>query len=233
VNTLLIGSHNKTKFFLDFLQNDFENFLLIDPTGEVAKAAANCLPASLTQQALYLDPSDMAHVVGINVVEGVLKDNQQLLTEQICAYFFTMFPAGENTLARTNAAPILAASLRLLLETPGSTLLNLLDILKDNTLQQSSDPIVRDTLADITTKDYATAVAFLRSNFRTLLMSPTVRNILGQKKSTLGEASIIIANLDRAKLGDTTAKLLGGLLIARSSGPVYITDYGYFASLCP
>jgi hypothetical protein len=36
--------------------------------------------------------------------------------------------------------------------------------------------------------------------------------------------------LDRAKLGDLTARLLGGLLIARSAGHVYVNDVGFFAS---
>jgi hypothetical protein len=76
------------------------------------------------------------------------------------------------------------------------------------------------------------AFATLVSKIGTLLMSPTIRNIVGQPHSTfsLTQGKVVIANLDRAKLGDYTAKLLGALLIARSSGQVYINDIGFFAS---
>ena len=56
---------------------------------------------------------------------------------------------------------------------------------------------------------------------------------MANEETTFEKASIIIANLDRAKLGDTTAKLLGGLLIARSTGNVVIADYGFFGAPLP
>src|SRR5437016_3213449 len=118
MNRLVIGSPNKTNFILEFLQNDFENGVtLVDPTGELAVAAANIVPTKLTQRALYLDPSDMGHPVGLNVLENTSPDNRQPLTEQICAYFEAMWPNGWG--AQSNY--ILANCLRILLDTPGST----------------------------------------------------------------------------------------------------------------
>jgi len=145
----------------------------------------------------------MAHVVGINVVEGVLKDNQQLLTEQICAYSYHV-PGWRKHLSPHKRSAILAASLRLLLETPGSTLLNLLDILKDNTLQQSSDPIVPRHPRRHHHQRLRDPVASSDQTFA-LSSCPHGAKHSGPEEITLGEASIIIANLDRAKLGDTTA----------------------------
>lgn len=206
---------------------------VIDPTGDFARAAANIVPIGLTQRVLYFDPSDMAHPAGLNVLENVPKDARQPLTETICSYFEAMWPNGWG--AQSNY--ILANCLRVLLDTPRSTLLGVLKLLTNKTyrtecLRNCNDPVVKENWRVIGAwdkKQELAAIAPLQNKIGTLLMSPTTRNIVGQEKSTLKGADIIIANLDRAKIGDLTAHLLGGLLIARSSGQVYINDFPFFA----
>jgi hypothetical protein len=62
MNRLLIGAADKTNLLLHFLEEDFsDGVTVIDPTGDVAKAAANQLPIDLTEQAVYFDPADMAY----------------------------------------------------------------------------------------------------------------------------------------------------------------------------
>ena len=237
MNQLLVGSPDKTDFLLQLIAEDFSRGLvLIDPTGELARAAANILPVECTQRALYLDPSDMAHPVGLNVLENVTPDHRQILTENICSYFEAMWPNGWG--AQSNY--ILANCLRLLLDTPGETILGILKLLTHKTyrtecLLNCTDPVVRTNWGIINgwdTKQEQAAIAPLLNKIGTLLMSPTIRNIVGQKNSTffLTRNNIIIADLNRAKIGDLTARLLGGLLISRSSGHVYINDLAFFSS---
>jgi hypothetical protein len=96
------------------------------------------------------------------------------------------------------------------------------------------DPVVLKNWDAISSdKQYQSAIALLLTKIGSLLMSPMIRNIVGQNISTLRKATIIIANLDRAKIGDLTARLLGGLLIARSSGQVVINDYPFFRCEVP
>jgi hypothetical protein len=233
MNRLFIGSPDKTNFILQSL--DFtRGVTLIDPTGALAPAAANIVPIGRTQRTLYLDPSDMAHPVGLNVLEGVAPDDRQPLTEQLCSYFEAMWPSGWG--AQSNF--ILANCLRVLLDTQGATLLGVLKLLTDRSYRDTciancTDPVVLANWRVINrwdTKQSQAAIAPLQNKIGTLLMSPTIRNIVGQKRSTLTGADIIIANLDRAKLGSLTARLLGGLLIARCGGDIYINDFGFFAS---
>jgi hypothetical protein len=237
MNRLFVGWPDKTDFILQSLAADFpRGFLLVDPAGGVAPGAANILPVQYTQQALYLDPSDIGHPVGFNAVENIPRDQRQPLTEGICSYFEAMWPNGWG--AQSNY--ILANCLRILLDTEGSTLLGVLKLLSDpayraQCLLNCTDPVVRENWRIITawdSKQQQTAMAPLLNKIGTLLMSPTIRNIVGQKHSTfsLARNKILIANLDRAKLGDLTARLLGGLLIARSTGQVYVNDVGFFAS---
>lgn len=237
MNRLFIGSPDKTNFLLQCIAEDFSRgFTLIDPTGHLARASANALPVKCTQRALYLDPSDMDHPVGLNVLENVPPDQRQILTENICSYFEAMWPNGWG--AQSNY--ILANCLRLLLDTPGETILGILKLLthkshRHECLLNCTDPVVRSNWEIINgwdTRQEQAAIAPLLNKIGTLLMSPTIRNIVGQKHSTfsLTRNNIIIADLDRAKIGDLTARLLGGLLISRSSGHVYINDLAFFAS---
>ena len=178
----------------------------------------------------------MAHPPGFNVLEGVPPDKHHKLVEDLCAYFEGMWPSGWG--AQSNY--IFANCLRVLLATEGSTLLGVLKLLIDkryrmDCLRNCTDPVVLANWAvinDWDNKQGQTAFAPLLNKIGTLLMSPTIRNIVGQQTSTfsLTRRQIIIADLDRSKLGDLTTRLLAGLLVARSSGQVYINDLGFFAS---
>jgi hypothetical protein len=235
MNRLIIGSADKTDLLLQLLQNETA-VTLIDPTGELAMAAADQLPARLTQRALYFDPADMARPIGLNVLQNVPADDRHRLTEQLCAYFEAMWPNGWG--AQSNY--LLANCLRLLLDND-ETLLGVLKLLTEPSfaakcLLQCSDPVVLKNWQVINSwdkKQRQAALAPLQNKIGTLLMSPVIRNIVGQPRTTFKRARIILANLDRATLGDTTARLLGGLLIARSSGSVVINDYGFFAAPLP
>jgi hypothetical protein len=95
MNKLFIGSPDKTNFILQFLAEDFASgLILIDPTGDFARAAANIIPVADTERAFYFDPSDIGHPAGFNVLEGVPRDNHYKLVEDLCAYFEGMWPNG-------------------------------------------------------------------------------------------------------------------------------------------
>jgi hypothetical protein len=240
MNRLLIGSADKTNYLLELLRNETA-VLVIDPRGDLARAAANQLPARLTQRALYFDPADIAHPVGLNVLQNVPPPDRQLLTEQLCAWYDAMFPEGEATLSKRHARFLFANCIRLLLDN-NETMLGILKLLTENSFRQKclsaitddakADPAVLKNWQVLKGKQYESAFALLHSQLGTLFMAPMVRNIIGQPKTTL-KADIVIANLDRGKLGDTTARLLGGLLLVHSQGPVVVNDYGFFATPVP
>jgi hypothetical protein len=236
MNRLLIGSADKTNLLLQILQSE-TSVTVIDPTGDLAKAAANQLPPTLTQRALYFDPADMARPIGLNVLEKVPADDRHRVTEQLCSYFEAMWPNGWG--AQSNY--ILANCLRLLLDC-NETLLGAIKLLTDpafseQLLRRCKDPVVRANWEVINSWDHKqrqAALAPLQNKLGTLLMSPMIRNIVGQQRTLFSDkTTVIIANLDRAKLGDITARLLGGLLITRSTGHVVVNDYGFFSAPLP
>lgn len=235
MNRIIIGAPDKSALLLQMMQEDFDTgFTLIDPTGRLAEAAADRAPV---QRTFYLDPSDVGHPPGLNVLDGVLEDDRHKVAEDICAFFEVMSRGSWGP--RSNH--ILLNCLRLLLDTPGSTFLGIPKLLTDSAyrtkcLGHCLDPVVLNfwtkELEDWDDRFRKEAIAPLQNKLGALLTSPPIRNIVGQQHSTfsLEGGHVVIANLDRAKVGDQTAFLLGSLLISRSRGPVYINDLGFFAS---
>jgi hypothetical protein len=228
MNSLLIGPQNKTDLLLQLPMP--ETFTLIDTAGETAVAFANRATISKT---LYFDPSDTNYPVGLNVFDGII-DHQQF-TEQLTDYLFHLFPAGTNTLTRENAQFLLENCIRVLLCNPPQTLLSVLKLLSDTNFREDclshcKDPVVMSNWGAIHAleKKMQDGLFFsLTTKLGKLLNDPVLRNIVGQPYNTFGDV-IIIANLDRSKICNMRAKFLGGLLIARSTGHVVITDYGFF-----
>jgi len=236
MNRVLIGSADKTNLLLQMLEHDYaRGVTIIDPTGDLARAAGNRIPACLVKHAVYFDPSNTRNVVGINALANVPNHLHQPFTELLCGLFDALFPEGSNTLARINSTHVFANCLRLLLERQDETLLGVQRLLADRDYLQDciddcSDPGVRTNWHNINAKakDYAGAFAFLEAKIGMFAMSPMIRNVLTHQTLTPTD-TILIANLDRAKLGDMTARLLGGLLMMRSSGPLYVHNFGFFA----
>ena len=116
-------------------------------------------------------------------------------------------------------------SLRLLLDTPGSTLLGLQKLLVDadyrrHLLRSSHDPAVHNffeqELAELSDRDAAATVASVQNKIGMLLSGP-LRNILGSPRPTINvrramdEGQVIILNLAKGKIGEGPTHLLGAL----------------------
>ncbi len=104
MNRLIIGSPDKSALLLQMMAEDFaDGFTLIDPTGALAEALADRTPVKLTEQVCYLEPADIAHPFGFNVLDGVLEDDRHKVAKDICAFFDVIFPEGPTTLARARS----------------------------------------------------------------------------------------------------------------------------------
>ena len=112
MNRLVIGFSDKIPYLLSTLEGS--SCTIIDPDGGFAEAAANTIA---DDKALYFDPSDAEHPVGLNILE--------LPPEDICNLFEAWWPNGWG--AQSNW--ILANCLSVVPKT--DTLLGVLKILKD------------------------------------------------------------------------------------------------------
>ena len=209
-------------------------FLLIDTRGTLAEEVADRAPVERT---CYLDTADTARPFGLSVLDGVLKDDRHRVAKDVCAFFDVIFPEGPTTLSRARSNYLLLNSLLLLMEGFAPNILSIPKLLSDSDyrtkcLRHCTDPVVRNFWEAEFPEWEDDDILPLRSKLGELFASSLIRNIIGQTRSTfsLSSGRITIANLDRSKLGDATAFLLGSLLLSRSQGATYISDLAFFAS---
>ncbi len=216
----------KTTLIQVMIQSDLargRGFALIDPMGDLAEQVADSIPASRENDVIYIDPSDATHCLGFNPLHDVAVDSRPLVAAQIVASFSAIW---KLSLADTpRLLYVLYNSLRLLLDTPGSTLLGLQKLLVDadyrrHLLRSCRDPAVRNffqqELAELSDRDAAATVASVQNKIGMLLSGP-LRNILGAPRPTIDvrrvmdEGYALILNLSKGKIGEGPTHLLGAL----------------------
>ena len=203
--------------------NAGRGFALLDPHGDLATALIDAVPRERTNDVLYFNPADLDFPVGFNPLDGVLTDNRPLVAANLVSSFKHIW--AESWGPRLEY--ILLNAIRLLLDSPGSTLLGLSRLLTDEPyrnqlLTSCHDPLV---LAFWTRELPAWGDAFaaealspVQNKIGALLSPPVLRNIIGQSKSTIDLACImnnrrvLIANLSKATLGESPAHLIGAFL---------------------
>jgi len=216
----------KSTLLFNLMNADAESgrgFALLDPHGDLAVAIADSLPPE-RNDVIYIDPADLAFAAGFNPLHAVAPDQRALVTAHIVAAFRHIW--GNSWGPRLEY--ILTEALRLLLDTPGTTLLGLPRLLVDDgyrerLLKQARDSLVRtfwqSEFANYPERLKAEAVAPLQNKIGTLLSAPAIRNMLGQPRSTLNLSRImdrgqmLIVNLAKGRLGEAPAHLLGALLV--------------------
>ena len=218
----------KSTLLFNLMLSDLERghgFALLDPHGDLATMIADAVPAWRTNQVIYLDPSDLQHPVGFNPLHDVPADQRPLVAAHIVAAFMHVW--GGSLADWPRLTYFLTNGLRLLLDAPGSTLLGLPRLLVDEPyrkrlLSHTRDPVVRAfwtiEFANLPDRDAAQAVMPIQNKIGTLLSPPTLRNMLGQTRSTIDvrrimdNGQVLIVNLAKGKLGETPTHLLGAFL---------------------
>jgi hypothetical protein len=227
-------------------------FCYLDKHGDSAKRIADSSPQPL----LYWRPTDLSYVVGLNPLHNVPPDERWRVTANVVSVFADIWDLGEHTPRLTY---YLRAAIRLLLDTHGTTLLDIRRVLSDPRYRTSlcrkcRDPETRMTWREFDAKSEtqkAQEIGSLQNKVAALADALPLRLILGQNTSTIHIRGIIDSGLpmvcDLSGLGDEPARLLGALIVsqfgqaaesradvgeeARRDYTLYIDEFQNFASL--
>lgn len=197
----------------------------IDVHGDSARELLDFIPRSRIRDVVYLDPTDVARPIGLNPLFGVDEEKRHVVASNIVGAFKGIW--------RESWGPrmeyVLNNAISTLLEVRGSTLLGVLRLFTDanyrrRIVSQLDDPMLRgfwtDEFERWDTRLRHEIVAPIQNKLGALLMTPMMRNILGQVKRKvsfrhmLDESRIFIANLNKGALGEDKANLLGSLIVA-------------------
>lgn len=217
----------KSTLLLNLVEQDLANgegVALLDPHGDLAEAVLTRVPRARTNDLVYLNPADLAFPIGFNPLSQVRDDLKAIVADGIVSAFRHVW--ADSWGHRLDY--ILTNAVRALLDVPGATLLMLPRLLVDDGFrarivgQHVADPIVHsfwvNEYAGYSPSFRTEAIAPIQNKIGKILIAPSLRNMLAQPRSTItlrrlmDESAIVVCNLSKGSLGESTAHLLGALL---------------------
>jgi len=199
---------------------------LIDPHGDLAEELLDHIPPDRAEQTVYFHPGDAEFPIGLNLFTQTDDDERHLVASGIVAALKNIWhdswgPRMEYILHNAVAA---------LAHCPNTSLLGVNRMLTDEAyrrwvVRQVRDPFLQDFwLTEFESYDERfkrEAIAPIQNKVGQLLLSPVIRNIVGQVKSkvsipfVMNQGRIFIANLAKGQIGHDKANLLGSLLVTQ------------------
>ena len=199
---------------------------VIDPHGDLADAVLNFIPTNRINDVILIDPSDTEYAVAFNMLENVDPALRSIVCSGLVGIFKKIYadswgPRLEHILRNT----ILA-----LLEYPGTSMLGITRILHDKdyrrkVVKKIEDPVVKsfwvDEFEKMQDKIRIEAISPIQNKVGQFLSSSTIRNIVGQAKSTIDlrfamdKGKIVIVNLSKGKIGEDNSALLGSMFVTK------------------
>jgi hypothetical protein len=199
---------------------------VVDPHGELIDHILNYIPPERVQDVIYFNPADSDFPVGFNLLENVNPEMKNVVASGVVGIFKKIF--GESWGPRLEY--ILRNAVLALLDYPNSTLVGVMRVLTDNAFRRLvvstiKDPVIKDFFINeyekYEPKFRQEAIAPIQNKVGQFLSSSTIRNIIGQPKSTINvgdimnQGKILLADLSTGKIGEDNSALLGSMLITK------------------
>jgi len=203
-----------------------QGYAIIDPHGDLAVNNMRFIPGSRMQDVVYFNPADTAFPVGFNPLEVTNPEQKSNISSEVIGVLKRMF--GDSWGPRLEY--ILRYTILALLDRPSTTMLDISRMLTDKkfrkeTLSYCTDSVVLQfwnvEFASWNDKFQAEAIAPVLNKVGAFTANPTIRNIIGQPKSTfnireiMDEGKILIVNLSKGLIGEDNAAILGSFLVTK------------------
>ncbi|MBU1016824.1 MAG: DUF87 domain-containing protein [Patescibacteria group bacterium] len=201
---------------------------VIDPHGELVDFVLNNVPDDRIEDVVIFDPSDTEYPVGLNMLECSDPSQKNLMASGLLGAFSKQF--GYSWGPRLEY--LLNNAILTMLDVPGTTMLGITRLFADKNYQsyivhKVKDPIIKEywnkEFKDMKGNQslITESLSPIQNKVGRFLSSSTIRNILGQRNSTvnlqdiMNNKKIFLVNLSKGKIGEDNAYLLGSLLVSR------------------
>lgn len=199
---------------------------VVDPHGQLVTDILERIPAHRINDVIYLNPADRDFPLGFNILENVDPDLRSVVSSGVVGVFKKLF--AESWGPRLEY--ILRNAILALLYYPDTTLLGVNRLLVDDdyrrrVVRKVTDPVVRDFFLEeydkYDPKFRREAIASIQNKVGQFLSSTTIRNIIGQPKSSfdmrkaMDEGKILLMDLSIGKIGEDNTQMLGSMLITK------------------
>lgn len=202
---------------------------VIDPHGDLCEILLDHVPTDRLDDIIYLDPSDTAFPFHLNPLEVKKPEYKELAVSNILSIFTKIWA----NVWSARMEYILRNALATLVEVPGSTMLDIPNLLTDDkfraALIKDIDPVYNRVILDFWNREYNQyndkfrneAIAPILNKVGQFISGPTIRRILQQPTSTINvedimnSGKILLLNLSQGKIGEDNAALLGAMFITQ------------------
>jgi len=203
-----------------------EGLAVIDPHGELVESLLDFIPKERLDDVVYFNPADQEYPIAFNLLENVKPELKSIVASGLVGIFKKIWADSWGP----RLEYILRNAILALLDHPDATLLGVTKILVDKDFRQEiikyvKDPVIKEfwisEYEQYDQKFRTEAIAPIQNKVGQFLASPLIRNIVGQKTSTINineimdKQKIFLINLSKGKIGEDASGLLGAMLITK------------------
>src|ERR1700674_1547248 len=214
----------KSTLLVDLIVQDIEGGRgvgVLDPHGDLVDEIAGRIPAERLEDAILFDPADTGYPAAWNILEAHSELGRTLLASDLVGIFRRF-----STSWGDQMTSVLGNAVLVLLENPGSTLLDLREFLVDRATRERllaavDDPYLTSYFRHEFQLAAGKSVGAILTRLDGFLRSKTVRQIVGARESRLDLRSVVdrgqifLARLSQGAIGEENAALLGSLLVSK------------------
>ncbi len=226
----------KTTLLKNMVQQDIENgegVCFIDPHGDVAQELLGLIPEKRVDDVIYFNPGDVRKPIALNILEydKTRPEDKTFIINTLIEIIDKLYNL------QVTGGPMFEQYLRnallLIMDNPewGYTLLDVSRVFvnedfRDSLLDQCTNPPVIEFWQQQAVRvggelSLDNMITWITSKLNPFITNDFVRPIIAQSKSSLNfrhimdTGKILIVNLSKGKLGETSAYLLGMILITK------------------
>lgn len=226
----------KSEFLKQMMKQDIEagrGFCAIDPHGELAQDAIRLVPKERAEDVIYFSPGDVERPMGLNLMEydEAYPEQKTFVVNEMLKIFDKLYDL------KSTGGPMFEQYMRnamiLVMDHPesGSTLMEIPRVLSDERfrafkLSKCKTQVVKDFWLKEAQKaggeaSLANMVPYITSKLTPFITNDIMRPIIGQQKSAfnvrqaMDEGKILLLDLQKGKLGDLNAYLIGMVLVGK------------------
>jgi len=220
----------KSSLLFSLIKQDIENgkgLCILDPHGDLAESLLDHIPRERADDLIYFDPGgDLEMPMGLNLFEAKSEEEKELRAMSALNIMIKMF--GEEIFSPRLQDYFRNGCLTLMADDnqPG-TIVDIVNLFTDEEYQMEKvakvhNPTVKSwwikVFGSMGQREKDEMIPYFAAKFGQFITNVTVRNTLGQSKSSfnirqiMDEGKILIANLSKGKLGDVNSSLIGTIL---------------------
>lgn len=203
--------------------------LVIDPHGELCDDVMAFVPPHRREDLISFNPAAPEQEWGINLLADVTEENRAKIKSNVLETFFRLFEIDQTSAPRLTY--ILQNCIYTLLDTPGSSLIDIEELLISRPMRNRLIRNIKDTPDRKSVLSFweefqswndryrTEAIAAVLNKVSLFTSDPVLRRVLEADRKQINlrramdEQKIILVNLSKGRIGDFASSLLGSFIV--------------------